>query len=437
MEQRDDPNPTAGGPTVVVVGGGPAGLAAALTARRAGVAVHLVERRATSGGRARTDAVGGARLNLGPHALAVDGPAHRFLRSVGIDPAGSAPRIEPAQMIDEGGAHRFPAGAIGLLRTGGLPTRTKPAVAALLTRLGRLAARAPSDRSASEVLAEHLSEPSARRFGAALVRLATYADPARISADAAFAQLAGALGPGVRYLDGGWQRWIDRLESLVVDAGVGLHLGEAAEAIVADPTGGWTVLAGHRSFRADAVVLAVAPVVARRLLDDAALWPDLGPASVATVLDLVVRRNAIEHPFVLGLDRPLYASRHDPPASKLAPAGHELLSLMRYGDAGDEIGRFAIEELERFAGWTGIAEVDVVARRSLLRVTTAETVPSPTTGGLPGRPPIEVPGRSGILVCGDWVGPEGLLVDASIASAQRAGAAAAATAREPSVGVGH
>jgi hypothetical protein len=37
-----------------------------------------------------------------------------------------------------------------------------------------------------------------------------------------------------------------------------------------------------------------------------------------------------------------------------------------------------------------------------------------------------VPGAEGIYVAGDWVGPEALLADASLASARRAAAAVAA-----------
>jgi pyruvate/2-oxoglutarate dehydrogenase complex dihydrolipoamide dehydrogenase (E3) component len=40
-----------------------------------------------------------------------------------------------------------------------------------------------------------------------------------------------------------------------------------------------------------------------------------------------------------------------------------------------------------------------------------------------------VPDLAGIYVAGDWVGPEGMLADASLASGQAAGAAAAVTDR--------
>ena len=44
----------------------------------------------------------------------------------------------------------------------------------------------------------------------------------------------------------------------------------------------------------------------------------------------------------------------------------------------------------------------------------------PVAVGLGGRPGPEVPGVPGLYVVGDWVGPEGVLSDASLASAKSA-----------------
>jgi hypothetical protein len=46
-------------------------------------------------------------------------------------------------------------------------------------------------------------------------------------------------------------------------------------------------------------------------------------------------------------------------------------------------------------------------------------------GGLAGRPGPAVPGEPRLFVAGDWVGPEGLLADASLDSGRRAGELAA------------
>ena len=131
---------------------------------------------------------------------------------------------------------------------------------------------------------------------------------------------------------------------------------------------------------------------------------------------------AVPRRFVLGIDDPVYLSVHSPPA-RLAPPGVEVVHLMRYGvrdPAGDRA------DLEDLARRSGIRSPDVVASRFLHRMVVSPAVPTAATGGLPGRPPVEVPGRPGLFLAGDWVGPEGLLADASFASGERAGTLAAA-----------
>jgi len=58
----------------------------------------------------------------------------------------------------------------------------------------------------------------------------------------------------------------------------------------------------------------------------------------------------------------------------------------------------------------------------------ANDLPRATRGGLAGRAPGAVDGIANLFLAGDWVGPVGLLADASFASG-RAAAAAAAGAR--------
>jgi hypothetical protein len=48
-------------------------------------------------------------------------------------------------------------------------------------------------------------------------------------------------------------------------------------------------------------------------------------------------------------------------------------------------------------------------------------LPTPEGGGQRGRPDVTDTGCDGVLVAGDWVGPEGHLADAAIASGERAG----------------
>jgi thioredoxin reductase len=54
----------------------------------------------------------------------------------------------------------------------------------------------------------------------------------------------------------------------------------------------------------------------------------------------------------------------------------------------------------------------------------AGSLPTATRGGLAGRPAVSDTGVPGVWMAGDWVGPVGHLLDASVASAEAAATAA-------------
>ena len=61
----------------------------------------------------------------------------------------------------------------------------------------------------------------------------------------------------------------------------------------------------------------------------------------------------------------------------------------------------------------------LLKRQYLPRIEAAGTLPTAKEGGFAGRPDCRVPGIGDLYLAGDWVGPEGFLVDASMASARR------------------
>jgi hypothetical protein len=126
---------------------------------------------------------------------------------------------------------------------------------------------------------------------------------------------------------------------------------------------------------------------------------------------------------VFGIDEPLYLSTHGPPAS-LAPAGQVVVHVLRYGARTADADRAQLWDLARHAA---ITDDDVVTDRFLHRMVVCHGLPKPGRG-LAGRPPVVVPELPGVLLAGDWVGPVGMLADASLASAEQAGRAAAAHA---------
>jgi phytoene dehydrogenase-like protein len=67
-------------------------------------------------------------------------------------------------------------------------------------------------------------------------------------------------------------------------------------------------------------------------------------------------------------------------------------------------------------GWRDV----LVNRQYLPRIEAVGVLPTAESGGFAGRPGPRVPGLEDLYLAGDWVGPEGFLVDASAASAQSA-----------------
>jgi hypothetical protein len=388
-----------------VVGAGLAGLTAAAFIARAGLPVVVHESRDRLGGRATTDDRDGFRFDQGPHALYRGGAAERVLAELGIHPRGAAPDVRGV-VVRDGRLHRAPAGGPSLLATTALGWRGKLQLARLLQGLPRLRPAAHAHRTAEEWTEATVQDPRARELLAMLVRLTTYANhPRAMSADVAIQMLQAGLGPGVRYLERGWDQLVDALTAIpgvrIAEGGALLELPDAAAVVLA---------AGS-----PAAAAALAGVPVDRLA--------VGPAAEVACLDLGIRGEP-PHPVALGLDVPIYASHHSSPGGR-APRGHSVVALAEY--LAPEVEPSS-ERLDAFAGTMGIARESVVARRYLHRMVACTAIPVASHGGLPGRPDIDVlarlANRPGTFVAGDWIGPEGHLADAVLASARAAALAA-------------
>lgn len=383
----------------VVVGGGPAGLVAAARLAEGGVETTLLEASGTLGGRAASEQRGGFVLNQGPHALYAGGPAMRELRALGIKPSWWNPTTPNSVFMRGGKPRRSLGGTLGLRRLLGPILRSQP------EELREL--------SVAEWLRRTLRSESARASAGALVRVTTFvADHEAFSADAALTQLKLGLYPSVRYLHGGWQSLVDALAARAESNGAAVRTRAAVRALDRDADG-WAVTLDDEMLRADALVIAAGePATVAKLLGDRAPAAP-GPAAELSVLDLglssLPRRT---QRFALGVDEPTYLSRHSPPRHR----DGVLLSLASYT-------RQPRAELEALAdavqpGW----RKRVTLERFLPRMVPVSAITTPAGGGLAGRPAIDR--GEGLYLAGDWIGPEGWLVDAAISS----GAAAAAAA---------
>jgi len=414
---------------VLVIGGGVGGLAAATYAARAGKRVTLVERSRTLGGRAATQETAGFHLNLGPHALYRRGAGAAALRELGIRFSGGLPSASGAYAIDGGTKQTLPAGFVSLLTTGLLRLPGKLETARLLGTIQRIDADAAQGVSVRDWLARAIRQPDVRALVQALFRLSTYAnDPDRQSAGSAIAQLQMALAANVTYVDGGWQVLVDGLRDAARAAGATIVTGTRALAVEHDGPLHAVRLEDGTCHTAAAVILAVTPAEAAALVPasrDLAAWAANAIAVRAACLDVALSHLPVPRArFALGIDRPLYCSVHSAVA-RLAPEGGATIHVARYLPPGASDARADERELEALLdsmqpGWRAV----VVERRFLPSMVVSNALVTAAAMGTAGRPGPAVPGLRRCYVVGDWVGPEGQLVDASLASARRAAAMA-------------
>jgi len=388
--------------TAVVVGGGPAGLIAAAKLADAGIATTLLEASSALGGRAASKSQAGFDLNQGAHALYAGGPAMRQLRSLGIDPERWNPVSHRSVFLRAGRPRRSPGGVAALTRWLASALRAGPAGLERLT--------------VNQWLERTLPDADARAAAGALVRVTTFvADHDALSADVAARQLRLGAAPGVRYITGGWGRIVDALEAQARERGATIRTRAGVRALEPIADGGWSIRLDDEVLLADAVVLAAGEYGASaQLLSDRAPAPP-GPAVEVSTLDLglssLPRRGRT---FGLGIDEPAYISKHSPPGH----ADGVLMSLVRY-ERGPRSTLESVADAVQ-PGWRERLTLD----RFLPRMVAVSAIPTPASGGLAGRPSVDR--GDGLFVAGDWVGPEGWLLDAALSSAAAAAGAAAA-----------
>ncbi|MEM9562263.1 MAG: NAD(P)-binding protein [Actinomycetota bacterium] len=432
---------------VQIVGAGLAGLLAANLAADAGLTVRLVERTADTGGRADSADHHGYALNLGPHALYLQGALRRTLVDLGVDHPGSPP--DAVGGTASLGARRglLPAGPGSLLRTNLLGARAKFDLARLMARIPRIDPTRLATTSVAEWIDGATGDPDLRLALRGIVNIGTYNAAADLaSADAAVSQLQMAIDEGVRYVDGGWRTIVQRLSDRADRIGVermnatvtAVEPRRRGQPVASDPaspdqtaaattpatTTTTIVTADGDRFPAGATIVAAGgPAVADRLLALAgtqqAIADAVGPAVEASAIDLGVERRP-EVGAHFGLDTRLYASVHSV-AAGVAPTGRHLVTAALYrlpGEAtspDDTRARLLDHAVEM-----GVDPDTIEVVRYLHRLTVAGGMPLAARGGLAGRPGVRIAGRPGVLVAGDWVGPTGLLADAAAASAAAA-----------------
>lgn len=413
---------------LIVVGGGLAGLIAATKVAQAGRSVLVLEQGKHWGGRAGTTVKDGLHLNLGPHALYCGGHAFRLLQELGVPFSGRFPNPGKTVLLQGRTEYAFPVSTWSLLTSGMLSMREKWGWSRLFPKFSAMNTEQLEKISLKTWIEQEAGTDNLAAFLRTLFRLNTFiADAEALSAGAAIEQFKIGLAKNVWYLDGGWQTLIDGLQARARAAGVEFRSSSSVKQVRHEPDGVTVTLASGEVLNGRAAVLAVPPAVACQILDlpdEAALprWMQQATPVRVACLDVCLNRlTRPEHRFALGLDRSVYYSVHSA-AAKLAPDGIAVIQLMKYLRDGSEQSHVTTEaELESVLdqmqpGW----RAHVVERRSLPNMTVSYCLPTAVTGGLSGRPRVQVEDRPGVFLAGDWVGSRGLLADASAASAEEA-----------------
>ncbi|MFJ6695206.1 hydroxysqualene dehydroxylase HpnE [Streptomyces sp. NPDC091272] len=416
------------GPTAVVVGGGLAGVTAALELAGAGVRVTLLEGRPRLGGLAFSFRRGELTVDNGQHVYLRCCAAYRWFLER-IDGAALAPlqRRLDVPVLDAAAPH---GRRLGRLRRTALPVPLHLAASLATYPHLSLAERASVGRAALALGSLDPADPalddtdfatwlakhgqSARTIEALwdLVGVATLnvrAPQASLGLAAKVFRTGLLSAPGAA--DIGWAHvplgeLHDTLARKALDsAGVRTELRTKADSLSRTNSGSWVVDAGGELITADAVVLAVPQKETHGLLPKGALdEPDrLLEIGVSPILNVhvVYDRKVLRKPFFAALGTPVQWVFDRTEASGLTGGGQYL--ALSQSDAADEIDLPVAElrerylpELERLLPATRGAEVrDFFVTRER----TATFAPAPGVGRL--RPGTRTR-ASGLYLAGAW-----------------------------------
>jgi phytoene dehydrogenase-like protein len=366
---------------VTVVGGGLAGLTAAISCAESGVNVCLFEAHEELGGRARSTG-GPYKANFGPHVIYKDGPLWAWLSERELLPPYAGVPLSGIRFRWQGAIRRTP------------PLGTIPAVLRLRGR------EAPVDQSFRDWVTDHADERTAAMLSAAAGVYTFHHDPGELSAAFVWRHSVRVLlspPPTARYLIGGWGSLVERLEARARRLGVEIEAGHAVDALPEPP-----------------VIVATELSQARELLGDDSLdW--LSGHAVCIDLGLEHRRG---DPFVVSdLDEAGWVERYSAPDPSLAPDGEELVQAqvpVRPGESADQ----AALRLERLldASLPSRREREAWRRRQVMKGRTgALDLPGQTWRDRPA-----VDRGDGVYLAGDMAAAPGLLSEVAWASAVEA-----------------
>jgi phytoene dehydrogenase-like protein len=375
---------------ITVIGGGVAGLTAAITCAERGASVRLFEARETLGGRARsTD--GPYKANLGPHAIYKGGVLWDWLCERDLMPPLARPLLTGVRFRYEGAIHRTPP--LALIPSG-------------LRLRGRMA---PVGQDFRSWVKDHSDARTADLLSSLAGVYTFHHDPGELSAAFVWERTQRLLlsaRPPARFIVGGWNTLVEALERHARSLAVAIVTGEHVDVLPDAP-----------------VIVALELRDARRLLGDESLrWL----SGCTLCLDLGLHERHGDPWIVSDLESSGWIERYTAQDVSLAPAGEQLVQAQmpirpseRADDAAERLERLFDASFERWRDRVTWRRRQVMDGRS-----GALDLPGTTWCD---RPAIDR--GDGIFLCGDQVAAPGCLSEVSWASAIDAGALAVEHAR--------
>lgn len=363
---------------ITIIGGGLAGLTAAIECAEGGAAVTLYEAHEELGGRARSSAAP-YKSNFGPHVLYKDGPLWTWMKERGILPEIAGLPLAGIRFRWEGSVRRMP------------PLGAAPSVLRLRGR------SAPVDQDFRGWAAALTDERTAEMLSAAAGVYTFHHDPGELSAAFIWGHTVRVLlspPPTARYVVGGWGALVDALAARARGLGVEIETGRRVEGPPAPPA-----------------IIATELAQARELLDDPSLeWP----SGKTVCIDLGLERRRGDPFIVSDLDEAGWIERFSAADPTLAPKGESLVQAQMPVRPGEST-EAAAARLERLfdASLPDWRARETWRRRQLLDRRTG---------------PLDMPGKSwrdrpaidrgdGVLLAGDMVAAPGLLSEVAVSSA--------------------
>jgi phytoene dehydrogenase-like protein len=367
---------------ITIVGGGLAGLTAAITCAEGGATVSLLEAHAKLGGRARSSD-GPYKANFGPHALYKDGPFWRWMVERKLLPRYAGLPLAGVKFRWQGEIRRTP------------PLGVIPSVLRLRGR------EAPIELDFRTWAARHTDERTASMLSAAAGVFSFHHDPGELSAAFLWPRTIRAIlspPPVARYPIGGWSAVVDSLEARARELGVTIEAGCGVAELPEPP-----------------VIVATELGQARELLaDDTLRWT----SGNTLCIDLALRHRRGDPFVVADLDEAGWIERFTASDPSLAPAGEELVQAQMPIRPGEDAER-AAARLERLldGSLSDWRERETWRRRQVMDARSG-ALDMPGTSWRD-RPAVDR--GNGVFLAGDMVAAPGLLAEVAWASAIEAG----------------